>query len=121
LAGPARKLYEANDMPAIPDLDWWFIVPLGLAVLFGGLIGGERQTHGRSAGLRTHVLVCLGSTIIIIAFQPGGSDKGILYKKSVSSGLLSMTFVIRYKDENLGPRVVDNLSGQQGIINVSWK
>ena len=34
-----------------------------LAVVFGGFIGYERERHGRAAGLRTHILVCLGSAI----------------------------------------------------------
>ena len=34
-----------------------------LAFLFGGLIGYERGKHGRQAGLRTHVLVCLGAVM----------------------------------------------------------
>ena len=38
-----------------------------LAVLLGGLIGLERQWRGNAAGLRTHILVCLGSTVITIA------------------------------------------------------
>ncbi len=45
------------------------ILKLGLAALFGGLVGGERQSHGRPAGLRTHILVCLGAAAVIIAFQ----------------------------------------------------
>lgn len=39
------------------------IFRLLLAVLIGGLIGTERGRHGRAAGMRTHILVCLGSTI----------------------------------------------------------
>jgi len=35
-----------------------------LAVLLSGLIGLERQWHGNPAGLRTHILVCVGSTIL---------------------------------------------------------
>ncbi len=31
------------------------------AVLIGAAIGGERARHGRAAGIRTHVLVCLGA------------------------------------------------------------
>ena len=31
------------------------------AVVIGGLIGSERARHGRAAGMRTHILVCLGS------------------------------------------------------------
>ena len=31
------------------------------AVIIGSLIGSERAKHGRAAGMRTHILVCLGS------------------------------------------------------------
>ena len=31
------------------------------AVIIGGLIGSERARHGRAAGMRTHILVCVGS------------------------------------------------------------
>ena len=31
------------------------------AVLIGTLIGSERARHGRAAGMRTHILVCLGA------------------------------------------------------------
>ena len=34
-----------------------------LAAAVGGLIGMERGRHGRAAGMRTHILVCLGSTL----------------------------------------------------------
>ncbi len=34
-----------------------------LAVVIGGLIGSERARHGRAAGMRTHVLVCLGAAM----------------------------------------------------------
>ena len=34
-----------------------------LSVILGGLIGLERGHHGRAAGLRTHILVCLGSSM----------------------------------------------------------
>ncbi len=34
-----------------------------LAVVFGGLIGIERGRHGSQAGMRTHILVCLGGAL----------------------------------------------------------
>lgn len=34
-----------------------------LSVLIGGLIGTERARHGRAAGMRTHILVCIGSAL----------------------------------------------------------
>ncbi len=43
------------------------IAVLLLAVSLGGVIGLERQWRGNAAGLRTHVLVCLGSTVITLA------------------------------------------------------
>lgn len=36
-------------------------VRLVLALLMGGIIGMERGRHGRAAGMRTHVLVCVGA------------------------------------------------------------
>lgn len=39
------------------------IVRLLLAVVLGGLIGSERGRHGRAAGLRTHILICVGATM----------------------------------------------------------
>ena len=38
-----------------------------LAVLFGGIIGNERSRHGSQAGLRTHILVCLGAAMTSLA------------------------------------------------------
>jgi putative Mg2+ transporter-C (MgtC) family protein len=42
-------------------------VPLVVALFVGGLIGFERELHGRPAGLRTHMLVCLASALMIQA------------------------------------------------------
>ncbi|MGG7057467.1 MgtC/SapB family protein [Clostridium tertium] len=40
------------------------IIRLILALIIGGLIGYERELQNRAAGFRTHILVCLGATII---------------------------------------------------------
>lgn len=37
-----------------------------LAILLGGLIGYEREVKGQSAGFRTHILVCVGATLIAL-------------------------------------------------------
>ena len=42
------------------------IFRLFLAVLFSGLIGLEREVSGRAAGFRTHILVCVGSTLVML-------------------------------------------------------
>ena len=40
-----------------------------VSIALGGLVGLERQAHGRAAGLRTHILVSLGSTLAMVVTQ----------------------------------------------------
>lgn len=42
------------------------VLRLVLAVVFGGIIGIERSSTNHDAGMRTHVLVCLGATGVMI-------------------------------------------------------
>ena len=51
------------------DANGVYIIRLFVAMILGSLVGLERQIRGRPAGLRTNILVCLGSAAIIIAFQ----------------------------------------------------
>ncbi len=39
---------------------------LFMAILLGGLIGFERELKGKPAGLRTTILICLGSTLFMM-------------------------------------------------------
>lgn len=41
-------------------------VRLLLSILFGGIIGIERESVNRPAGFRTHILVCVGSTLTML-------------------------------------------------------
>ena len=45
---------------------WSITFRILLATVIGGCIGSERGRHGRAAGLRTHILVCLGSTMTVM-------------------------------------------------------
>lgn len=47
--------------------DYWSILSTLLAALLaGGVIGLERSFHGRPAGFRTHTLVCLASSLLML-------------------------------------------------------
>jgi len=46
--------------------DYEMILRLLAALAAGALIGYERSFHGRPAGLRTHVLVCLASALLML-------------------------------------------------------
>ena len=46
--------------------EWELFFRLTLSCILGGIIGYERQSRRKSAGLRTNVLVCLGSCLIMV-------------------------------------------------------
>ncbi|KGF71948.1 protein SrpB [Neosynechococcus sphagnicola sy1] len=49
-----------------PD-DWiGLLCRLALALLVGGVIGWNREQSGKAAGLRTHMLVSLGSALFVL-------------------------------------------------------
>jgi putative Mg2+ transporter-C (MgtC) family protein len=45
------------------------LLRLALGAVFGGIIGYERQAHGRPAGFRTQMLVCIASVLIMIVSE----------------------------------------------------
>lgn len=57
----------------INPTDWvGMLLRLGLALLVGGLIGLERELDRKPAGLRTHMLVSLGSALfVMVGIQTG--------------------------------------------------
>ena len=50
------------------------LLSLVMATFLAGLIGYEREYHGHSAGLRTHILVALGSSLIMLLSIYGFGD-----------------------------------------------
>jgi putative Mg2+ transporter-C (MgtC) family protein len=59
----------------VPTLEWWQdLTRLGLAAVLGGAIGFERELRDREAGLRTHLLVCVGSALFTIVSAYGFSE-----------------------------------------------
>lgn len=79
----SSNLMEINDTT--------IVLRLLLSVLLGGAIGFERGRAGRPAGLRTHILVCLGSTLAIMTnqyvFQVYGATDPTRLAAQVISGI----------------------------------
>jgi len=59
-----------------------FLIRLLIASLFGGFVGLERDIHGRDAGLRTHLLVSLGSAVFMVLSE-------VVAMASIQSGHLA--------------------------------
>lgn len=50
------------------------LVKLGLALLIGTVVGAEREYKNKSAGLRTLILICLGSTLFTMISGSLGAE-----------------------------------------------
>lgn len=50
------------------------VLRLFLAALLGGLLGFEREQHGKAAGVRTHMLVALGAALFVLVPQMAGAE-----------------------------------------------
>jgi putative Mg2+ transporter-C (MgtC) family protein len=79
-----RNVYRGG----VTDGEW--VAPaarLFAAAIAGGIIGWERQLMGRPAGLRTHMLVSLGSAIVVSIFGGIASDATSHVVQGVATGV----------------------------------
>ncbi len=76
---------------------------LVISCILGGLIGFERESLDRPAGLRTHILVCIGSTLMTLVsiygfsgFEPVTKDPARIAAQVVSGiGFLGAGTILR--------------------------
>ncbi len=71
-----------------------FIISLRilLAAILGGLVGFEREVRGRTAGFRTHMLVCLGSALFMttsILMSSHYSHLGAVDPSRIAAGVVT--------------------------------
>ncbi|OHB51477.1 MAG: hypothetical protein A2Y12_08685 [Planctomycetes bacterium GWF2_42_9] len=62
-------------------------VSLLLAVVLGGFIGAEREYRGKAAGLRTNILICLGSCVFTIISTSLNSSEPARIAAQVVTGI----------------------------------
>jgi putative Mg2+ transporter-C (MgtC) family protein len=59
-------------LSAVPTLEWpHVLLRLSVAAVLGGAIGMERELRERQAGLRTHLVVCVGSALFTLVSAYG--------------------------------------------------
>lgn len=81
------------------------LLKLGFGALAGGVIGFERELHGRPAGVRTHMLVIIGVILICESSRHfgGGSDTTRIAAQIVSGvGFLGAGTILRMGAEVRG-------------------
>lgn len=87
--------YVKQRRKGIHMMDWRFVAEsafrLFLAVIIGWVIGSERERHGRAAGMRTHILVCIGaamtSLVSLYARETLGDGDVLRISAQVVSGI----------------------------------
>lgn len=55
-----------EEINLISDYNILILTRIGLSILFGFMLGFEREITGKFAGLRTHILVCTGACVFTI-------------------------------------------------------
>lgn len=76
---------------AFAPLNWQNLtIRLGIALIVGMVIGLEREIKSKPAGLRTNMLVCFGSALIVIVpIQIGAAQQNLDVLGRVISGVIT--------------------------------
>ena len=62
---PTLPFKHVMELPATLQADLSILLRLVVAVVLGGVIGWERETAGKAAGVRTHMLVAVGAALFV--------------------------------------------------------
>lgn len=82
--------------------EMWFLFQVSFAMLLGFLIGLERKTKYKEAGIRTHAIVCASGTLMMIiskfGFEGESADKSRVAAQIVSGiGFLGAGIIVYRK------------------------
>src|SRR6185503_4242247 len=83
---------------------------LCLAAVLGAIVGSDRERMGKPAGLRTHMLVCMGAALFVIA--PSQSGMAIADMSRVIQGLAAGVGF-------LGGGAILKLSAEREILGIT--
>jgi putative Mg2+ transporter-C (MgtC) family protein len=94
---------EFSDLGNAEDITR-MVLRLLVAVILGGLLGYERESVGASAGLRTHMLVALGSAMfVLIPLQAGMQIQDlsrVLQGVTAGIGFLGAGAILKQSERN---------------------
>lgn len=105
--------------PILNPNDWAILIfRVSLAVLMGAVIGWNRETSGKAAGLRTHMLVSLGAAMFVMASLTMGASADALSRaiQGVATGIgfLGAGEILQRRSES-GKWVVKGLTSAASI------
>lgn len=72
------------------------LIRLSVALVMGGLIGAEREYHGKDAGFRTMIMICVGSALFTLVSGRINGDDGRIAANIVNGiGFLGAGIIFR--------------------------
>jgi putative Mg2+ transporter-C (MgtC) family protein len=79
---------DFSDLPGVVEVTQ-LVLRMLLAAVLGGLLGYQRERQGKEAGLRTHMLVALGSTFFVLIPLQAGMSIGDLSRvlQGITTGI----------------------------------
>ncbi|MEG4345425.1 MgtC/SapB family protein [Microcoleus sp. A003_D6] len=105
-----------------PDNWLGILLRLCLAMFVGGIIGWERQLRHKPAGLRTHMLVSMGSALFILiplAIGKNGNERDaverVIQGIATGVGFLGGGEILRGSQEEIGKAEVHGLTSAAAI------
>lgn len=105
-----------------PDNWLGILLRLCLALLVGGIIGWERQLRHKPAGLRTHMLVSMGSALfVLIPLAMGKNENGrdaierVIQGIAAGIGFLGGGEILRQSQQEIGQVEVHGLTSAAAI------
>jgi len=105
-----------------PDRWLGILLRLCLALLVGGMIGWERQLRHKPAGLRTHMLVSMGSALfVLIPLAIGKNENGrdaierVIQGIAAGIGFLGGGEILRQSKQETGEVEVHGLTSAAAI------
>jgi len=82
--------------PGLDDEYLQILLRLVAALAAGGIIGLERSFRGRAAGFRTHALVCIASSLLMLVtvyesqwFAPQGDSRVVIDPTRMAQGIMT--------------------------------
>lgn len=77
---------EFSDLKDVGEITT-LIIRLLMAALLGGILGFEREQRGKAAGIKTHMLVAIGSALFVLIPQQAGLSEAELSR--VMQGIIA--------------------------------
>lgn len=92
-------------------------VRLVIAALLGGILGFEREHKGKAAGVRTHMLVCMGAALFVLVPRLAGADDQALSRvvQGIVAGIGFLGAGTILKGDKLNTHQVKGLTTAAGL------